>query len=114
MNQPPDNSADLEKSLSEASKERYVLLLYVTGMTSRSTAALARIKAICEEHLHGRYDLQVIDIYQHPALAKHEQIIALPTLVKKLPAPLRRFIGDLSDKERILVGLDLLPKAPEP
>ena len=113
MNQPSDSSAELEQSLSELSKQRYVLRLYVTGMTPRSTSALASIKAICEEHLQGRYDLQVIDIYQHPTLAKEEHIIALPTLVKKLPAPLRRFIGDLSDRERILVGLDLLRKAPE-
>src|SRR5215510_6713963 len=113
MNQPFDSSAELEASLSELCKEQYVLRLYVTGMTPRSTAALARIKAICEEHLKGRYDLQVIDIYQHPTLAKEEQIIALPTLVKKLPAPLRRFIGDLSDQERILVGLELRRKAQE-
>ena len=65
------------------------------------------IKEICEEHLRGRYDLQVIDVYQHPTLAKGEQIIAAPTLIKKLPLPLRRFIGDMSDTEKILVGLDL-------
>ena len=90
--------------------ERYVLRLYVTGMTPRSTEAFAAIKAICEEHLHGRYDLEVIDIYQHPALAKDEQIIAVPTLVKKLPSPLRRLIGNLSTKERVLLGLDLKAK----
>jgi circadian clock protein KaiB len=86
------------------------LRLYVTGMTTRSTEAFAMIKSICEEHLEGRYDLEVIDIYQHPQLAKDEQIIAVPTLVKKLPAPLRRFIGNLSDKERVLLGLDLRPQ----
>jgi circadian clock protein KaiB len=87
--------------------ERYVLRLYVTGMTPRSTEAFGHIKAVCEEHLQGRYDLEVIDIYQHPQLAKDEQIIAVPTLVKKLPAPLRRLIGNLSDQERLLLGLDL-------
>ena len=88
-------------------QERYIFRLYVTGMTPRSTQAFAAIKALCEEHLQGRYDLEVIDIYQHPQLAKDEQIIAVPTLVKELPAPLRRLIGDLSDTERVLLGLDL-------
>ncbi len=73
--------------------------------------AVTNIKKICEEHLQGRYDLEVIDIYQQPTLAKGEQIIAAPTLIKKLPLPLRKFIGDMADQERILVGLDLKPKA---
>ncbi len=89
-------------------KEQYILRLYVTGMTPRSTEAVSRIRAICEKYLQGRYDLEVIDIYQHPELAREEQIIAAPTLVKKLPAPLRRLIGNLSVEERVLVGLDLL------
>jgi circadian clock protein KaiB len=87
----------------------YVLRLYVAGMTPRSARAIANIKAICGEHLAGRYDLQVIDIYQQPTLAVGDQIIAVPTLIKKLPPPLRRIIGDLSDLERTLVGLDLKP-----
>ena len=90
-------------------KEHYVLRLYVTGMTPRSTAAIRNIKAICEEHLKGRYRLEVVDVYQHPGLAKGEQIIALLTLIKYLPLPLRRFIGDMSRTERILLGLDLRP-----
>ena len=89
------------------SEESDALRLYVTGMTPRSTAAFISIKALCEERLQGRYELEVIDLYQHPHLAIDEQIIAVPTLVKKLPAPLRRLIGDLSDEERMLVGLDL-------
>jgi circadian clock protein KaiB len=93
-----------------ADDETYVLRLYVTGMTPRSSQAISTIKSLCEEHLAGRYDLEVIDIYQQPALAKDEQIIATPTLVKKLPAPLRRFIGNLADEERILFGLDLKHK----
>jgi circadian clock protein KaiB len=91
-------------------EERYFLRLYVTGMTPRSTAAFGAIKAICEEKLKGRYELEVIDIYQQPGLAKDEQIIAVPTLVKLLPSPLRRLIGNLSDKERVLLGLDLIAK----
>jgi circadian clock protein KaiB len=85
----------------------YVLRLYVAGLTARSRHAIANITSICEENLAGRYDLQVIDIYQRPILAREEQIVATPTLVKKLPAPLRRLIGDLSEKEKVLVGLDL-------
>ena len=91
------------------SKE-YVLRLYIAGTTSRSIRAVANIKEICETSLKNRYDLEVIDIYQQPVLVKGEQIIAAPTLVKQLPLPLRKFIGDMSNTERILVGLDLRPK----
>ena len=94
------------------SKE-YVLRLYVAGTTSKSIRAVANIKEICESSLKNRYDLEVIDIYQQPVLIKGEQIIAAPTLVKKLPLPLRKFIGDMSDTERILVGLDLRPRDPD-
>jgi circadian clock protein KaiB len=87
-----------------------VLRLYVTGMTPKSTRAISNLKKICEEHLGGRYDLQVIDIYQQPTLAKGEQIIAAPTLIKKLPLPLRRLIGDMSNTEKILLGLDMKKK----
>jgi len=85
----------------------YVLRLYVTGTTPRAMRAVVNIRKICEEHLEGRYDLEVIDIAQHPTLAAGEQIIAAPTLIKQLPRPLRRFIGDMSQTERILLGLDL-------
>jgi circadian clock protein KaiB len=87
--------------------EQYVLKLYISGTTSKSVRAIQNIKKICEEHLADRYTLEVIDIFQQPALAKGEQIIAVPTLIKKLPSPLRTFIGDLSNTERILFGLDL-------
>ena len=98
-----------EESLTPAAsnKDHYVLRLYVTGMTPRSADAITTLKAVCAKHLAGRYELEVIDIYQHPELARDEQIIAAPTLVKKLPPPLRRMIGNLSDVERVLVGLDL-------
>jgi circadian clock protein KaiB len=105
-----DSTRSFEKALKKPGQEKYVLKLYVTGLTPASTRAIANIKTICEEHLQGRYELEVIDIYQQPVLAKGEQIIAAPTLIKKLPLPLRKFIGDMSDSERILLGLDLRPK----
>ena len=97
-------------SSAKPAKPRYELRLYVAGMTPRSTLAIANIKEICEEHLKGRYTIEVIDLYLQPVLAEGDQIIALPTLIKKLPPPLRRIIGDLSDRERVLIGLDLRPK----
>ena len=99
--------AALEKAAAAKPTERYVLRLYIAGLTPRSTLAVQNIRKICEEHLEGRYELEVVDIYQQPTLAEGEQIIAAPTLVKKLPLPLRRFIGDMSNTERILVGMDL-------
>ena len=99
--------AELEKAAAKRQAQRYVLRLYIAGLTPRSTLAIQNIRKVCEEHLEGRYDLQVIDVYQHPVLAEGEQIIAAPTLIKQLPLPLRRFIGDMSNTERILVGMDL-------
>jgi circadian clock protein KaiB len=87
--------------------ERYVLRLYITGTTPQSVRAIANVKKLCEDHLCDRYELEVIDLYQQPQLAQGEQIIAAPTLIKKLPLPLRRIIGDMSRTERVLVGLDL-------
>jgi circadian clock protein KaiB len=87
----------------------YVLRLFITGTTSRSARAIANLRRVCEQRLHGEYDLEVIDIYQHPAAAREYQIVAAPTLVKMLPLPLRRIIGDLANEERILAGLDLVP-----
>ena len=105
-----DASKEFEKKIKTSPKKRYVLRLYIAGVTPKSTRAIMNIKKICEEHLKGRYELAVIDIYQQPILAKGEQIIAAPTLLKKLPLPLRKFIGDMSDTRKILVGLDLRPK----
>jgi circadian clock protein KaiB len=102
-----DRGNAFEKGLDESAEELYVLRLYVRGATPISIRAVENIQRICEEHLRGRYDLEVIDIYQQPSLLKEEQIIAAPTLIKKLPLPFRRFIGDLSNSERILKGLDL-------
>lgn len=108
---PPDHLWP-EAAVLEA---RYVLRLYVTGTTPRSTRAIENIKQICEAHLPDRYDLEVIDIYQNPAAAREGQILAAPTLVKLLPEPLRRVIGDLSNHERVLAGLSLVrPGVPGP
>ena len=94
----------------QAESKRYVLRLYVAGQTPKSVDAITNIKKICEENLKGHYTLDVVDLYQLPQLAQGEQIIAAPTLVKKLPLPLRRIIGDMSTTERVLVGLDLQKK----
>jgi circadian clock protein KaiB len=93
-----------------ARKEIWALRLYVAGKTPKSLAALENLKKICEEHLAGRYRLEVIDLLLEPQLAKGDQIIALPTLVRKLPQPVRKIIGDLSNIERVLVGLDIRPR----
>ncbi len=100
----------LEGAAAHKTNPMYVLRLYVTGMTPRSIRAIENLKAICEEYLPNRYDLEIIDIYQHPVLIQGEQIIAAPTLIKKLPEPLRRLVGDMSDRERVLLGLDLRPR----
>jgi len=100
----------LEQSLAQQQESRYILRLYIAGMTPLSLRAIANVKKVCEEHPQGRYELDVVDLYQQPQLAKGEQIIAAPTLIKKLPHPLRRIIGDMSKTERVLVGLDLRMK----
>jgi len=87
------------------------LRLYVAGQTPRSLAALSNLKIICEEHLKGKYHIEIVDLLQNPKLAKGDQILAIPTLVRQLPPPLKKIIGDLSDTERVLVGLDLRPKS---
>jgi len=105
---PKSKKRALEEAARASKKEKYFLRLYVAGASSKSTRAITEMKELCENYLEGRYDLEVIDIYQQPVLAKGEQIIATPTLVKKLPLPLRRFIGNMTDRDRILVGLDLV------
>ncbi|MCO5383274.1 MAG: circadian clock protein KaiB [Methanosarcina barkeri] len=87
----------------------YILKLYVAGQTKKSLAAFANLKKICEEHLGGKYRIEIIDLLENPQLAKGDQILAIPTLVRKLPQPIKKIIGDLSNTERVLVGLDLLP-----
>jgi circadian clock protein KaiB len=87
--------------------EKHLLTLYVTGQTPRSQRAIAALRQLCEQELHGEYELTVIDVLEHPQLAEDQKILATPTVVKELPPPIRRIIGDLSDAERVLLGLDL-------
>ena len=108
-----NSRATLERAAEDIDAQCYVLKLYVTGKTPRSTQAVENLRAICDEYLEGRYDLEVIDIYQQPALLAGEQIIAAPTLVKMLPLPTRRLVGDMSNRRRVLVGLDLLHRPDE-
>ncbi len=98
----------LVRGLATKGSEKYVLKLFIVGSTPRSQRAVANIKKLCEEYLPGRYELQVIDAYQQPELLRGKQIIAAPTLVKELPLPLRKFIGDLSDKPHLIMGLELM------
>jgi circadian clock protein KaiB len=95
----------------EGNGDVYTLRLYVAGQTPKSLAAFANLQRICEEHLAGRYTIEVIDLLEHPQLARGDQIFAIPTLVRRLPEPLRKIIGDLSDTEKVLVGLDLRPRS---
>ncbi|MGH7116203.1 MAG: circadian clock KaiB family protein [Stellaceae bacterium] len=95
----------------EADSDRYLLRLYVAGQTAKSLAAIANLRRVCEDHLAGRYDIEVIDLVQNPKLAVVDQILAIPTLVRGLPGPVKRLIGSLSDTEKVLVGLDIRPKA---
>jgi circadian clock protein KaiB len=107
------STKEFEKAAAKQGRAKYILRLYITGMTPKSTQAINNVKKLCEKYLKGCYKLEVIDIYQQPKLAKGEQIIATPTLIKKLPLPLRKVIGDMSDTERFLVGIDLKSKEPE-
>ncbi len=104
------SNAEFETAVAKQKSATYVLRLYITGMTPKSTQAIAKVRHLCEKHLAGRYELKVIDIYQQPALANQNQIIATPTLIKELPAPLRKMIGDMSDTDKFLVGIDLKSK----
>jgi circadian clock protein KaiB len=111
---PSDSSSKFEKLIGGVPGRRhYSLRLYISGSTPRSTRAVANVRSLCEKHLPGRYDLEVIDIYQQPEHAVGAQIIAAPTLIKQLPLPLRRFIGNLSDPKKLLVALNIVdnPKA---
>jgi circadian clock protein KaiB len=108
--QKPLSLQEIEET-QEATPETWQLRLYVAGQTPRSVAAFANLKKICEEHLPGRYDIEVVDLVKHPQLAAGDQILAIPTLVRKLPQPLRKIVGDLRDTERALVGLQIRPAA---
>jgi circadian clock protein KaiB len=102
-----DSSQDFERAAADSSSARYLLRLYVAGATQKSANAIQNIRRICEGRLKGRYALEVIDVYQNPEAAREDQILAVPVLIKRLPLPLRRLLGDLSNEERVLLGLDL-------
>jgi circadian clock protein KaiB len=102
-----DSIAAFEEALTKKQDSTYVLRLYVAGMCTKSVQAIYNLKRICEEYLPNKYELEVIDIYQYPSLAKDYQIVALPTLIKELPPPLRKLIGSIADTERVLVGIGL-------
>jgi circadian clock protein KaiB len=107
--------AELALPLAETPEElvtKYLLKLYVTGKTPRAEKAIANLRRICEDELNGQYELQIIDVLEQPQLAEDEKILATPTLIKNLPLPLRRVIGDLTDKDKVLLGLDVWPQPP--
>ena len=106
------NEADEEGAVEINPECKYELRLYVAGQTPKSLEAFVNLKKICEEHLKGRYSIEVVDLLENPRLAKGDQILAVPTLVRRLPEPVRKIIGTLADTERVLVGLDLRPRKP--
>ena len=108
-NAAPGKGRRRPASPAERARSTWQLRLYIAGRTARAAAALDNLHRICEEHLHGQYQLEVIDLLTNPQLARGDQILAIPTLVRKLPSPMKKIIGDLSDAERVLVGLDLRP-----
>ena len=110
MKTNPTKPAPPKAMPAKAKSDTFILRLYVAGQTPKSIVAFANLKKICEEHLAGRYQIEVIDLLENPQLARGDQILAIPTLVKKLPPPVRKIIGDLSNTERVLIGLDLLPR----
>ncbi len=112
MKKPAQPAEQEAPTGANAETETWELRLYTAGQTPRSVAAFANLQRLCEEHLPGRYKIEVIDLMQHPQLAAGDQIVAIPTLVRKLPEPLRRIVGDLSNTERTLVGLQLRPTQP--
>jgi circadian clock protein KaiB len=109
-NTPQETQTEFEAALERSKTEPYVLRLYVSGVSPKSTRAITNVKKMCEEHLAGRYELEVIDVYQKPSLAAGEQIVAVPTLIKQLPIPLQKLIGDMTNVTQVLLGIDLVPK----
>ncbi len=104
---PDQNLGEFERLVSDLPRPKYVFRLYIAGNTMRSTQAIANVRRICDQYLAGFYELEVIDVYQSPGATKNSDIIALPTLIKELPLPMKRFIGDMSDEEKIVIGLKL-------
>lgn len=110
---PYEATAAFQRALREQGDGHYVLHLYVTGATERSARAIRNLRRLCETHMPGRYEIEVIDVYQRPLLAIEGHIVAAPTLVKSAPAPLRRVIGDLSDAAKVIAALDIRVKPPD-
>jgi len=106
----PKSGTPTKGRSTKAKSDTFLLRLYVAGQTPKSMLAFSNLKNICEEHLAGRYEIEVVDLLKNPTLARGDQILAIPTLVRKLPEPVRKIIGDLSNTERVLIGLDLLPR----
>ena len=102
--------ASFEQAIAECDQQHYRLRLYIAGTTPRSLRSLENLKLLCETHLQGRYELEVVDVYQSSIETKQDSVVAIPTLIKQLPLPIRRIIGDLSDTEKVLLGLDLEPR----
>jgi len=107
LNDHFDDLAEFEEAVRRASGGKYVLKLYVSGTTTRSARAISNVRALCEQHLAGRFDLEIIDVFQQPELASQQQLLAAPTLIKEQPAPPRRLVGDMSDEDRILYSLNI-------
>ena len=107
---PLSSTPEFEQALADSGTNRYVLRLYVSGATEKSAHAIANLRALCDRHLPGRYELEVVDVYQEPLLALEGRILAVPTLVKSAPLPVRRLIGDLSDVSKVIAGLDIRVK----
>jgi len=108
VKKPQDQYEAFERAVRPKDRPKHILILYVAGISPRSEQAIRSVKEICEQRLKDSYELQIVDIYQHPEVLKEGQIIAAPTLVKKLPLPLRRLIGDMTNKEKLILGLDLV------
>jgi circadian clock protein KaiB len=111
---PKASTEEFEEALQGLESKRFLLRLYISGQTSKSLRAIENIERICQEHLQGRFELEIIDLKEHPERAEQEQILAAPTLIKQLPPPLRKFIGDMTDTEQVLLGLNILPNNAQP
>ncbi|MCX6149559.1 MAG: circadian clock protein KaiB [Ignavibacteriales bacterium] len=110
-NEVKSKTSKQQKEISKTENDKWILRLYVAGQTPKSITAFKNLKSICEDQLKGKYTIEVIDLIQNPHLSRDDQILAVPTLVRKLPVPVRKIIGDLSDTDRVLVGLDLMPRS---
>jgi circadian clock protein KaiB len=108
----PTSTVEVEIDEHLAGTEQYHLRLYVAGASPKSLEAFNNLRRLCETHLASRYEIEIVDLLEHPRLARGDEIVAIPTLVRQLPAPMRKIIGDLSDTERVLVGLQLAPRGP--